>query len=69
MSYIQSVVFHRDEITLKQAKDFLRRHGFKDGVPDITKNTYRFRQREPQENVRYRTKPFPGGMFVLAYKE
>ncbi len=69
MNGLQSVVFRRNETTLKEAKAFLRRHNLKDGEPDITPNTYRFRQMEPKPEYRYRTKPIPGGFLVLAYKD
>jgi hypothetical protein len=73
MYHIESVVFHRNEMTLKQAKEFLHRHGFKEGRPDITTNTYRFRQMDPhkleRQGYKFRTKRFPGGLFLIAYKE
>lgn len=64
---LQSIVFRRAEMTLKEAYDFLRRHNYKHDKVDITPNTYRFRQHDPVPDARYATKDFPGGFFVLSY--
>jgi hypothetical protein len=72
MYHLESIVFHRNEITLKEALDFIHRHGYKDKL-DLTTNTYRFRQMDPhkleRQGYKFRTKRFPGGLFLLAYKE
>lgn len=71
MSIIQSVAFYRSEMPLKEAKDFLRRHGFKHEKLDLTPNLFRFRQVDPEplerKGFRFRTQSFPGGFFVIAY--
>ena len=69
---IQSVVFYKTEMTMKEALAFLRRHGYRTDKLDITPNTYRFRQADPdvleRRHYRFRTRGFPGGFFVLAYE-
>lgn len=55
MSYkLQTLIFLRNEWTLKQARIYLRNHGYKTNV-DIKTHSYRFRQREPKKNVEYKT--------------
>lgn len=69
----QSVVFHRGSTTLKEAIDFLKRHKMKHDKLDITANTFRARQEDPdaleKKGYRFRMKAFPMGYFVIAYKD
>ena len=72
MYVVQSVAFYKSEMTMKEAVNFLRRHGYKSEKVDITPNLYRFRQVDPHpletKGYRFRTQPFPGGFLILAYK-
>lgn len=43
----QTVVFNKSDWELKEAKDWLKEHGYKYGKVDEKKNTYRFRQFDP----------------------
>ena len=51
---LQTLIFLRNEWSLKQAKDYLKLHGYKFD-PDIKAHSYRFRQREPKKNGEYKT--------------
>ncbi len=51
---LQTLIFLRNEWSLKQARDYLKLHGYKYDV-DIKAHSYRFRQREPKKNVDYKT--------------
>ena len=51
---LQTLIFLRNEWSLKQAKDYLRLHGYKSDL-DIKTHSYRFRQREPKKNGEYKT--------------
>ena len=73
MYIVQSVVFRREDATLSQAKRFLHDHGYvNDSDVDITEHTYRFRQYDPKilerKGYRFRSKEFPMGFFIIAYK-
>ncbi|MFQ5930605.1 MAG: phage portal protein, partial [Acidobacteriota bacterium] len=46
---VQSVVFAKDNWSVSRARGWLRSHGFKAPQPDITPNTYRFRQFPPSQ--------------------
>lgn len=55
MSYkLQTLIFLRNEWSLRQAREYLKSHGYKNDV-DIKKHSYRFRQREPKKNIEYKT--------------
>ena len=55
MSYkLQTLVFLRNEWSMKQAKDYLVSHHYKTD-PDIKAHSYRFRQRAPKKDVEYKT--------------
>lgn len=55
MAYkLQTLIFLRNEWSLKQARDYLKIHGYKTDV-DIKAHSYRFRQREPKKGNDYRT--------------
>ena len=58
---VQSVVFKREDFTLKQAKKWLKSHGYKitfkgKNVDKKNKSQWRFRQTEPSKYNDYRTK-------------
>lgn len=53
---VQSVVFNRRLWSPSDAKRWLTRHGFVAKKVDVTPNAYRFRQLEPGQFVRFRTK-------------
>lgn len=53
MSYhLQTIVFLRNQWSLKQAEDYLKLHGYKSDV-DIKAHSYRFRQIEPKHGKKY----------------
>lgn len=55
MAYkLQTLIFLRNEWSLKQARDYLKIHGYKTDV-DIKAHSYRFRQREPKKGSEYKT--------------
>ena len=55
MSYkLQTLIFLRNEWSLRQAKQYLESHHYKSD-PDIKTHSYRFRQRAPKKNVEYKT--------------
>lgn len=73
VAIVQSVVFNRPQ-DIPTARKWLKIHGFyHDQKVDVTANTLRFRQHDPAElerkGYRFRTKQFPLGYFVLAYKD
>lgn len=48
MSYkLQTLIFLRNEWSLKQAKEYLKLHGYTHRDVDIKAHSYRFRQRDP----------------------
>lgn len=55
MTYVlQTLIFLRNEWSLRQAKEYLANHNYKSDV-DIKKYSYRFRQRSPKKDVEYKT--------------
>jgi len=52
--HLQTLIFLKSDWSLKQAREYLRTHGYKTDV-DIKKNTYRFRQLKPKKNIEYKT--------------
>jgi len=56
MTYkLQTLIFTRNEWSLKQAREYLKLHGYSYNGVDIKKHTYRFRQREPKKKGEYKT--------------
>ena len=51
---LQTLIFLRNEWSLKQAREYLKIHNYKSDV-DIKAHSYRFRQREPKKNGEYKT--------------
>lgn len=51
---LQTLIFLKNDWTLKQARDYLKLHGYKRD-PDIKVHSYRFRQREPNKKSEYKT--------------
>jgi hypothetical protein len=72
VSIVQSVRVPKDQFTLRQAKSWVKKHGYKltfkgKGV-DVTENQYRFRQRDPgTPHKRVRTKVLPNGVEMILY--
>lgn len=65
-SVIQSVLFHRDTFDLEQARAWLAEHeGFGDYGVDETKNTYRFRQYDPEHFSEFRTGEITTGVTAV----
>lgn len=63
---IQSVLFPNDKFTLQKAKKWLRENDHKITKVDKTENYLRFRQEDPDNFKKYRTKTLPNGVqFVL----
>jgi hypothetical protein len=48
MSIVQSVILKRSHFTLREAKEWCERNGYKHGKVDITPTTFRFRQASPE---------------------
>ncbi len=51
---LQTIIFLRNQWSLKQARDYLKLHEYKTDV-DIKSESYRFRQSNPKKNVEYKT--------------
>ena len=65
---IQSVLIKRNAYSFNEASNWILQHGFKIGRIDITTNLYRFRQREPKKNVKYRISKITHNIsFVIEY--
>ena len=54
MYVVQSVLLSRDEFTQEQARDWIKKHGYKAQKVDVTQDYYRYRQVDPD------TLPFTG---------
>lgn len=55
MSYkLQTLIFLRNEWSLRQAREYLVSHHYKTD-PDIKTYSYRFRQRKPKKDAEYKT--------------
>lgn len=48
---IQTLIFYKEYFTLEEAKKWIKEHGFVDNGYDETENTYRFRQRDPEDFI------------------
>jgi len=59
-SIVQSIIFDRNEWSVREAKMWLRDHDFSAPNVDRQTNTYRFRQRNPRRFYKhsFRTIPF-----------
>lgn len=53
---LQTIVFPKDEWSIKEAMFWIKGHGFHDDV-DITDASFRFRQRKPYKNAKYYAVP------------
>lgn len=51
---LQTLIFLRNQWSLRQAKEYLVSHHYKTD-PDIKAHSYRFRQRQPKKGVEYKT--------------
>ena len=67
-SEIQSVIFDQKYWTADKAREWLKAHDLHSGKLDTTDNTFRFRQHEPSEYVRFRTIT-PGKQVYKALRE
>lgn len=65
-SEIQSLVFPKDKFTEAQARAWLKRNNKKSGKIDVTENSFRFRQQDPEGFSRFRTTTLPESGGVLA---
>lgn len=70
---IQSVIFPKEKFDQKKAEEWLQSHKFrttfrKKGV-DITENFYRYRQKDPNQFIRFRTLVLNNGIqFIVGFK-
>lgn len=64
-SNVQSVLFIKDQWTLPEARKWMRDHGFKVGKVHDTKKFHRFRQFDPDPNMKHRLKNLPNGIVLL----
>lgn len=66
---LQTILIPRRNFTLRAAKAWIRKHGFRltfFGKPvDITTNYYRFRQSDPVQHAKYFTKVLPNGIELI----
>ena len=67
-SYIQSILFNREEWDTVGARDWLKRHNFKATKVDIKPHFLRYRQEEPGCFERFRNKKFANGIeFIIGF--
>ena len=52
---VQSILFKKENWTVKSATEWLKKHGFHSGKKDITSNYIRFRQKDPGLFKKFRT--------------
>lgn len=65
---VQSVLIPKDSFTLKQAREWVKTHGYTGLGVDVTEDHYRFRQMTPRKDGRYRTIELPNKVkLVLLY--
>jgi len=64
-SDVQSVIFDKKLFTSEEAKKWLKKHGFKSGKIDKTEDKLRFRQKNPSQFKRFRTKPADKGVKLI----
>lgn len=65
---VQSILFDRNLWTQQKAKKWLMNHDYIYPKIDITENFFRFRQKVPDKNKRYRTINIGRGIeFVLMF--
>lgn len=65
-SKVQSVAFDKDAFTEKQARKWLKKHGFKsDGKIHETKKNWRFRQKPPSNFTSFRAERLKGNENVI----
>ncbi len=68
MVHIQSIIFDKNLWSVKKAKEWLRNHDYIYPKIDETSDFYRFRQKVPDKNHRYRTINIGKGIeFILMY--
>ena len=69
-SKVQSIIFKKSEYSLEEAKDWLKKNGYKYSKVDEKESTYRFRQIDPDKFNNFRTKKTSSGIsFVLGFNE
>ncbi len=56
MSEVQTIIFKKRYWTPERAKTWLIKHKYKATKIDVEKNTYRFRQKNPQKYKRFTSK-------------
>lgn len=65
MSQVQSVVFDRLKWNIPKAVKWLKDHGFRAYKVDIKPSTLRFRQMDPSQFKKYRTKTTSDGINLV----
>lgn len=70
-SYIvQSVTLKRDKMSKREADEWIRKHGYKMSMPDVTPHLFRYRQVNPERlhGFRFRTISLGDvGHLIVAY--
>lgn len=68
---LQSVLFKKSKFSVKEAKSYLKKKGYKvtfyGKQYDETANFYRFRQAKPKKNVKYFIKTSESGVVMVFY--
>ena len=68
-SYVQSILFDKDIMSISDAIEWLIKHNFKIKKIDETENYYRFRQRNPDARKKYAYKMItPALSFIFQFK-
>lgn len=64
-SAIVSLIFDKEKWSVREAKEWLKEHGFKTELTDITDRYLRFRQDDPRFYERFATKDFGKGIKAI----
>jgi hypothetical protein len=65
-SEVQSVLIPRSKYSLEEARRWVRSHNYSvTKPPDITRTYYRFRQKDPAQYARLRTKQLGSGIKLI----
>lgn len=66
---VQSVLFPLDKFNMREAKKWIREHGYKDHYyrkqPEILDKYIRFRQKKPDKSAKYKTKVLDNGILLV----
>lgn len=67
--YVQSVLLCRDNMTLQEARKWIKDHNYKDIGVDTTDRFYRFRQHIVLPHMKYKTIELgKTGQIIMAYE-